>query len=836
MEIEREQFFRQYFSVLTGRTPYPWQRKLFLDLTSGHWPEVVPLPTGSGKTAVMHIWLLALAWSLKKGESRIPRRLAWVVNRRVVVDQASDEATTLAGCGLEGCPEVSQLLAAASASGTRLAVSTLLGQRADDGDWARDPSTPAIIVGTVDMIGSRLLFRGYRSGGYQRPIDAGLLGVDAIIVNDEAHLSPAFARLIAEVSRRCPAARVEKPFRVLLLSATSGETELRGFDHLPAQDAAESDAFRSVFEARKSLVLCEVDKKTVDKELVEQAAGATAGRTLLFIESPEKAANAADRLRKDGRAVKLLTGTMRGLERDRLAKDPVFQQFLEPAPPDTPVWLVATSAAEVGVNLTSERLVTGLVEADHLIQRFGRLNRFGNGSGEAYVVFAPPEDERLVRTLEYLRMLSEDISCRAIWECPPPEEARSEKPRLARLDDRLIETWAQTTYRDRDMPEQVAPWLHGKEDEDPETELAWRADVAVWAEWRLDGERIEQILERYPVRPHERLREPARRVENKLKELAQTLGDAANESRVVRVHSDGSAALVPLPDLLEKGNLGYQLLILPHTLGVLQNGMFRPELPDEGAASSDVADRDAEQDLRRRRYRIAGGVWTRIGAVEEPFPAGSDRKSLAEFARERGLGAPFPVRNVREEETGEMLVYFRPAPKQKPSALRDVPLKEHQGAVASMACRLAQHLGLERFAQQFDWAGLRHDSGKGREIWQRAFGGDVKAPIAKSSSPVNLRLLGGYRHELGSLIDVSETDDLVLHLIASHHKAARPYFTDYQLDPENVKRSAAAALEAACRFARLQQRFGLWGLAYLEALFKCSDGLASDEKGGGESE
>jgi CRISPR-associated endonuclease/helicase Cas3 len=498
MQIERDQFFEQYFTDLTGQSPYPWQSKLFQDLAVGRWPEILPLPTGSGKTSVIHIWLLALAWSLKTGEGRIPRRLAWLVNRRVVVDQASDEAAALAGSGLERCPELSRLLAAASATGKPLAVSTLRGQRADDGDWTRDPSTPSIVVGTVDMIGSRLLFRGYRSGGYQRPIEAGLLGVDTLLVNDEAHLSLAFARLIEEVYRRCPDGHIGKPFHIMLLSATSGESELTRFDHSPEEDAAASGVFRGIFEAPKKLALQELDKKSLDKELVERAAEATAGRTLLFIESPEKAATAAERLRKEGRQVCLLPGTMRGLERDRLTEGPVFQHFLKPARPEIPVWLVATSAAEGGVNLTSERLVTGLVEADRLIQRFGRLNRFGEGFGEAHVIFAPPDDERLVRTLGYLRGLREDISCRAVWECPPPEEARSERPRLAPLHDRLIQSWVQTTYPDRDMPEQVAPWLRGKEDAEPETELAWRADVTIWANWRLEGDQIAKILERYP--------------------------------------------------------------------------------------------------------------------------------------------------------------------------------------------------------------------------------------------------------------------------------------------------------------------------------------------------
>ena len=61
-----------------------------------------------------------------------------------------------------------------------LRVSTLRGQRADTGDWSRDPSTPSVVIGTVDMIGSRLLFRGYQARPYYRPIHAGLLAIDSL--------------------------------------------------------------------------------------------------------------------------------------------------------------------------------------------------------------------------------------------------------------------------------------------------------------------------------------------------------------------------------------------------------------------------------------------------------------------------------------------------------------------------------------------------------------------------------------------------------------------------------------------------------------------------------
>jgi CRISPR-associated endonuclease/helicase Cas3 len=714
-------------------------------------------------------------------------------------------------------------------SGVPLAVSTLRGQRADNGEWASDPSTPAIMIGTVDMIGSRLLFRGYRSSAYHRPIHAGLLGVDTLIVNDEAHLSYAFAWLLEEIHGMTPAACLAgKCFRVMLLSATSAESKLAPFEHDPKDDAAASEVFRKIFEAPKTLTMDEVEGKALESTLFKLASETTTGRTLVFIEQPEKAAAFASRLGKDGREVRLLTGTMRGRERDLLAADEAFKQFLSRQTPDTPVWLVATSAAEVGVNLTCERLVTGLVESDRLIQRFGRLNRFGTTKGEAHMVYAPPKEDRLLATLEYLQSLGGDISCHNVWEHQPPEDACSERPACARLETRLVEAWAQTTYPDYQMPEPVSPWLHGKQDDWPETELAWRADVQKLLAWEIGGEQIAKILECYPVRPHERLREPTVRVLSKLTDLAMALGPESAGVAIIQVESDGSVTPRWLPEIIEKGGIEYRLLILPDMLGRLDRGMFRPEV----GGVSDVADWDSV----RRRYWVSGSTWMPLGGPEprEPFERQVGRKSLADFAGEHGLRPPLQVK--RDEEGEEMLLYFTGAPKDRPK-LRDVSLSEHQCAVAKKARALAERVGLAAMADLFDRAGLMHDQGKRREVWQRAFGGNVDKPIAKSKAPVNLRLLDGYRHELGSIVDAgAESDDLVLHLVASHHKAARPFFRDAQLDRDNVTKSEAIALEAARRYAKLQRRFGPWGLAYLEAIFKRADALASDDEGGGASE
>jgi len=113
-------------------------------------------------------------------------------------------------------------------------------------------------------------------------------------------------------------------------------------------------------------------------------------------------------------------------------------------------------------------------------------------------------------------------------------------------------------------------------------------------------------------------------------------------------------------------------------------------------------------------------------------------------------------------------------------------------------------------------------------------GGCVDRPLAKTKKAANPRAMGGYRHEFGSLLEAlasHKQNDLLLHLIASHHGWARPYWEARACHPEKRDEGEKAAIEAAKQFSRLQHRWGPWGLAYLEALFKSADGIASELDG-----
>src|SRR5204863_6752119 len=96
-----------------------------------------------------------------------------------------------------------------------LAISTLRGKFADNREWSADPSRPAVICGTVDMIGSRLLFSGYGVGFKGKPLHAGFLAQDVLMVHDEAHLEPAFQDLLIAIQKEHERCKEFAKFRVM---------------------------------------------------------------------------------------------------------------------------------------------------------------------------------------------------------------------------------------------------------------------------------------------------------------------------------------------------------------------------------------------------------------------------------------------------------------------------------------------------------------------------------------------------------------------------------------------------------------------------------------------
>jgi CRISPR-associated endonuclease/helicase Cas3 len=172
------------------------------------------------------------------------------------------------------------------------------------------------------------------------------------------------------------------------------------------------------------------------------------------------------------------------------------------------------------------------------------------------------------------------------------------------------------------------------------------------------------------------------------------------------------------------------------------------------------------------------------------------------------------------------------------SAANPQLLDEHQSWTEKRARCLAKALGLDdALAEMLALAARLHDEGKRAARWQRAFHAPAGGVYAKTEGPIDYRLLDGYRHELGSLLRVENDEriqnlseehrDLVLHLIAAHHGFARPVIGTNGCEDKPPSVLEEKAAEIALRFARLQARWGPWGLAWWEALLRAADQQAS---------
>jgi CRISPR-associated endonuclease/helicase Cas3 len=214
------------------------------------------------------------------------------------------------------------------------------------------------------------------------------------------------------------------------------------------------------------------------------------------------------------------------------------------------------------------------------------------------------------------------------------------------------------------------------------------------------------------------------------------------------------------------------------------------------------------------------------------------------------------------------------------SAASSVELGPHMAAVGDVAQRIAERLGLsESLVLAVQNAGRLHDLGKAEPSFQRWLhagdleGDDPDRLLAKSGLPralwqqsrVAADWPAGGRHELisvqmirseamhewcSSLGLFAPDEDLVVHLVASHHGNARPGLFGAEggvarsvaVDESLVGGSgsgsgsetvvldvdvSATDWSQPARFARLNRRYGRWGLALLEAVLRQADWVVS---------
>jgi CRISPR-associated endonuclease/helicase Cas3 len=850
--------FANDFKMLTkddsgqGYAPLRWQIRLFERFYRIDVPKVCDLPTGLGKTNVIQVWLLALLYQVSRREERLPTRLVYVVDRRTVVDQATALAertkSNLASISLPNIPK------------NWLSVSTLRGQLADNHHWTMDLSRPAIIVGTVDMIGSRLLFSGYRSSYKRRPLEAGLLGRDALLVLDEAHLSEPFAKLSRWVEHQNIGS-----LKVMHMSATSWDERIEHRFTLQTSDLLgdrETNPILARYEAEKRLCIHE-GVTDAASELIKKAVqlGKDGSRVVVFVRTPQTATKIAEGIRKYSEkkqkpledCVEVLTGTMRGWERDELLTKPVMLRFLVPGnhADEGPAILVSTSAGEVGFDLNADHLVCDAAPLDSMIQRLGRVNRRGKDRAEVHMFVEKPRDSkkgpkaRSKHTVESASAVAIDIlkslprvshdstgiaydaSPKALSLLNKPREALAPKPTTVDATDILLDAWSMTSIIEP-MPGRpaVAEWLRGVNEQEPQTTIAWRLELDIDGFGRLDLVDIEEWLDAHRILSYETLSVPTREAAKWIVERWDFFGEDVRETlgQCSCVIECGGLRTVTLENLVQDlrsrkfRSIANADLTVPAGFGGIDRGFLKA---DSDQAVADVAD-------KYQRHRL-------LCVDSECKPL------LGEMPGDRTKFAQFTLELPSEGDVRRRLISLVPKRERLDWGNAQQLLDEHVGLVQKHARRLIEDLRLDNnevVGRALELAAAWHDHGKDRVIWQRAAGhNNGGSPLGKSGGAMK-RVAGDYRHEFGSLREFMEENkgsiredvyELAMHMIATHHGRGRPHFPKGDFDPLARAKSPEIAADVVRRFAKLQRKYGHWQLAWLENLLRCADAMASAE-------
>lgn len=560
--------FAHFYQQVHSDPPFPWQADLVRQVLSERaWPQLIDVPTGLGKTALLDIAVfVAAATSGEVGADRLGRRrIFFVVDRRIVVDEAFDRAVLLSEAldrALESEQDTAvrrvvlglRVLAPTADRGltfplpgteevvrrprTVLPVTRMRGGVTWDSSWLDRPDLPGIVVGTVDQVGSRLLFRGYGVSDRRKSIDAALVGTDSLILVDEAHLAEAMVSTITEAYRRDADALGLPRTSIVRMTATAGD------DHLPRY-SLDVEAHRSSevawqrLHATKRLSVVSSEVKLVVQTMADQAVKLLTPehRTILVV------CNTVDRARQVHATltkavtrrqdsvdadVTLLIGRSRPADRDLLVgrlKERFGVGRAHTAGTKSAI-LVATQTVEVGANLDADGLVSESAPWDSLVQRLGRVNRLGKcpGTARAVVVHDGVDDGPVYGrardlTWDFLLGLADQgvvdldvspLACRDL-SGNVPAGASAERPVAPLLTTPTLDCWVRTgPVPVPDTP--VAPYLHGLGTDFATVSVAWRDGLVDPDPMGDDAERpegdVNADLSALPVRPEELVEVP----------------------------------------------------------------------------------------------------------------------------------------------------------------------------------------------------------------------------------------------------------------------------------------------------------------------------------------
>jgi len=414
--ISQEDSFREFFRSATGNlTPYQWQLLVAL----GGLPDVLPVPTGLGKTEVVLAW----AWRLLVDKKPEPRHLVVCLPMRSLVTQTVQRLKTYFDALKAKMPEID------------VAVYQLMGGAIDD-EWVGNLDKPWVLIGTQDQLLSRALNRGYSMSRFEWPVHFGVLNNDCRWLIDEVQLMGPGLWTTSQLDwMRRKRFKSLKPCPTTWMSATVGTSFLRTTDRVrdglakpSTEQVAFEDKLKTALEGDARLGWWLAAKRPLawwqpevaaqpttgggKKRGAAKSAGATAvtpdaiaasvqakhvtGTLSLVICNTVDMACAVFRVLSSIDHKVLLTSRFRHEDRARHEQRLIDFDARRKAgalPEHDPGLIcVSTQVIEAGVDISAHRLFTELAPWPSMLQRLGRLNRKGDDQDAQAWVWETPKE------------------------------------------------------------------------------------------------------------------------------------------------------------------------------------------------------------------------------------------------------------------------------------------------------------------------------------------------------------------------------------------------------------------------------------------------------------
>lgn len=789
--------FADFFRDVHDCEPFPWQRRLTAEvLARGAWPKVIDLPTGTGKTAVLDTAVFAMAAQ----PEIFPRRIVFVIDRRIVVDQVYERARRIRECLKNGKTQIlCRLLDRLSAlsGGESLGVVALRGGIPIDNEWTQRPDQPWVMVSTVDQFGSRLLFRGYGASSTMRPIHAGLAGNDCLVILDEVHLSVPFAETLSSVADM-KSGQLPRRFCVVEMSATPSDAQAERFKLNEADDLNGCEELRRRVQAPKKAELISVRNhdalpaqvvKTV-KSMRKLKPEENIRSVGVVVNRVRTARETHQALEKAGYSAHLITGRMRPLDRietlDRIA--PAVNPDAESVSEELTV-VVATQAIEVGADFSFDALITECAPIDSLRQRFGRLDRRGDYFGRTSVAARawiigpksvvaskkpdPIYGDSVKATWEELERLTREgsIDVGPISLSGFPEKANAPRSSAPLLLKTHMDAWTQTGPEPIIQPP-LEWFLHGMDQDRA-------ADVSVL--WRWD--RSSDALRLVPPRPAEFLQVPIDAAKSWLTggeevDIADVSRSGVNRDEISL--ADENAAKWVRWTGFDKGServaVGEirpgDVIVVDPGRGGLGAGTWNPSSTDTVVDVGDAAQVTyGKRATLRLDRRLLGAALPELPSDESESDV-SIRESISLWLREKSsdqgdmpdwfsdavkrLSDSFEAVRVGVDDeiadSGYYVLIERDSNTKKPVVDEDtrdgsdesgsitgtgVTLRDHLEGVGDRAGRIAERLGLPvEFVEDIRLAGRLHDLGKVDRRFQARLVGGDPVELALLDEPL----------------------------------------------------------------------------------------------------